>query len=333
MIGEMLGPYRVQEKLGQGGMGEVYRARDSRLDRTVAIKLLTPRLASDPEFRERFDREARAVSQLAHANICTLYDVGEVPRAGTHAPGPPFLVMEYLEGETLAARLARGGLATAEALDIATQIAGALDHAHRHGIVHRDLKPGNVMLTRSGVKLLDFGLAKASASAGLDPGVGAQSTVATPLTAQGTILGTLQYMAPEQIEGRETDARTDIFAFGVVLYEMLTGEPPFRGSPASVLGAILKEEPPPLGDVLPSPLRRSITWCECASRRIRTTASKRCATSGSNCTGLRTRVTPLPLSLLPVRLESPGSLERCYSRRPRQRADGGSGPPLKNDSR
>ena len=157
----MLGPYRVQEKLGQGGMGEVYRARDSRLDRTVAIKLLTPRLASDPEFRERFDREARAVSQLAHANICTLYDVGEVPRAGTHAPGPPFLVMEYLEGETLAARLARGRLATAEALDIATQIAGALDHAHRHGIVHRDLKPGNVMLTRSGVKLLDFGLAKA----------------------------------------------------------------------------------------------------------------------------------------------------------------------------
>ena len=250
MIGEMLGPYRVQEKLGQGGMGEVYRARDSRLDRTVAIKLLTPRLASDPEFRERFDREARAVSQLAHANICTLYDVGEVPRAGTHAPGPPFLVMEYLEGETLAARLARGRLATAEALDIATQIAGALDHAHRHGIVHRDLKPGNVMLTRSGVKLLDFGLAKARSPA-VDPGVSAQSTVATPLTAQGTILGTLQYMAPEQIEGRETDARTDIFAFAVVLYEMLTGEPPFRGSPASVLGAILKEEPPPLGEVLP----------------------------------------------------------------------------------
>ena len=222
--GSRLGPYEVVGVAGTGGMGEVYRARDTRLDRAVAIKLLPPHLAGDPQFRERFDREARAVSQLAHANICTLYDVGEVPSAGPDTPAPHFLVMEYLEGETLAARLARGRLATPEALRIAADIASALDHAHRHGIVHRDLKPGNVMLTKSGVKLLDFGLAKAAvgAVAGLDDG--ALPTVAAPLTARGTILGTLQYMAPEQIEGRETDARTDIFAFGVVLYEMITGE-------------------------------------------------------------------------------------------------------------
>ena len=163
VIGEMLGPYRVQEKLGEGGMGEVYRARDSRLDRTVAIKLLTPRLASDPEFRERFDREARAVSQLAHANICTLYDVGEVPRAGTHAPGPPFLVMEYLEGRNVGGapcpRTARdrGSPAT-----LPPRSPARWTMPTDTGIVHRDLKPGNVMLTRSGVKLLDFGLAKAA---------------------------------------------------------------------------------------------------------------------------------------------------------------------------
>jgi serine/threonine-protein kinase len=232
-------------------MGEVYRARDTRLDRTVAIKLLPPQLAADPQFRERFDREARTISQLTHANVCTLYDVGDAPGSGPHAPATHFLVMEYLEGETLAARLARGRLPLSEALRIASEIASALDHAHGHGIVHRDLKPGNVMLTKSGAKLLDFGLAKETRTV-VDVGATGIATMAAPLTAQGAILGTVQYMAPEQIEGNEPDARTDIFAFGVVLYEMLTGRPPFEGSSsASLLGAILKDDPAPVSQLLP----------------------------------------------------------------------------------
>ena len=317
-------------------MGEVYRARDTRLDRAVAIKLLPPQLAGDPQFRERFDREARAVSQLAHANICTLYDVGEMPPAGPHTPAPHFLVMEYLEGETLAARLARGRLATAEALRIAADIASALDHAHRHGIVHRDLKPGNVMLTKSGVKLLDFGLAKAGVGAVADLPGGTAPTVAAPLTARGTILGTVRYMAPEQIEGRETDARTDIFAFGVVLYEMLTGEPPFRGdSQASMLGAILKDDPPPLGERAARGPSRARSSGACVpgegSRRPLPDDARRLARIEMDC-GLEPRRCPLR-SPAGARSESSGRSERCCSRPPRQRADGGSGPRLAHRAR
>ena len=266
MIGTTLGPYRILEKLGEGGMGEVYKAKDTRLDRTVAIKVLPAGLATDPQFRERFEREAKSISALNHPNICTLYDVGEAPSREPHASSLRFLVMEYLEGETLAARLAKGRLPLPEALRMATEIASALDTAHRHGIVHRDLKPGNVFLVRSAgssvaptAKLLDFGLAKVGPSGGL-LGTAATAlapgpfggTQAGPLTAQGTILGTLQYMAPEQIEGEEADARTDIFAFGAVLYQMLTGRKAFEGkSQARLLGAILKDQPPPISTVQP----------------------------------------------------------------------------------
>ena len=239
--GVRLGPYEILSPLGAGGMGEVYRATDTRLDRTVAIKILPSTLASDPELRERFDREARTISQLRHPHICTLHDVG-------HQDGIDFLVMEHLEGETLEARLARGALPSDEALRIAIQLAGALDTAHRAGIVHRDLKPANIMLTKSSAKLLDFGLAKALVLAD-----GLTGTVASPtLTARGTILGTVQYMAPEQIDGQEADARTDIFAFGVVLYEMIAGRKAFEGtSQASLMGAILKDQPPPISSLQP----------------------------------------------------------------------------------
>jgi Tol biopolymer transport system component len=243
--GTRLGPYEVVSPLGAGGMGEVYKARDTRLDRTVAIKVLPESLAGDPGFRERFDREARAISQLDHPNICALHDVGE-------HQGTSYLVMQYLDGETLAARLERGTLDLPQALAIAVQIAGALDSAHRAGIVHRDLKPGNVMLTASGARLLDFGLAKTAAPAIAGSAVSMAATVGSPLTAKGTILGTFQYMAPEQIEGQEAGARTDIFAFGVVLYEMLTGRKAFEGkTQASLIGAILKDEPPPVSAIRP----------------------------------------------------------------------------------
>jgi serine/threonine protein kinase len=212
--GARLGAYQVVAPIGAGGMGEVYKARDTRLDRTVAIKILPPGLAGDPQFRERFDREARAISQLTHPHICTLHDIGE-------QEGTAFLVMELLDGETLSSRLEKGALPPAQALTVAIEIASALDVAHRAGIVHRDLKPGNVMLTKMGAKLLDFGLAKTNTPA---VALGATTAPTTPpsVTAQGTILGTFQYMAPEQIEGVEADARTDIFAFGCVLFEMLT---------------------------------------------------------------------------------------------------------------
>jgi serine/threonine protein kinase len=250
--GTRVGPYEILAPLGAGGMGEVYRARDTRLDRTIAVKLLPSQLAADPEFRERFDREARAISQLTHANICTLHDVGLAP-ATPDTPAMHFLVMEYLEGEP-AARLARGRLPLSDALRIGCEIASALDHAHSHGIVHRDLKPGNVMLTKSGAKLLDFGLAKSQPAAAIADVLGtAMPTVAAPLTGQGVILGTVQYMAPEQIEGGDADGRTDIFALGVVLYEMLTGRPPFDGnSSARLLGSILKDDPAPLVQALPA---------------------------------------------------------------------------------
>lgn len=244
-VGTRLGPYEIRSLLGAGGMGEVYKARDTRLDRTVAIKVLPAQFAADPQFRERFDREAKAISQLSHPHICTLHDVGR-------QDGIDYLVMEYLEGQTLAERLQNGALPLDQALQCAIQIADALDNAHRHGIVHRDLKPGNIMLTKSGAKLLDFGLAKASGPAIVEAGLSMQPTT-PPMTAQGTILGTLQYMAPEQLEGKEADARTDLFAFGVVVYEMLTGKKVFEGkSQASLIGSILKDTPKPVSTLQPA---------------------------------------------------------------------------------
>jgi eukaryotic-like serine/threonine-protein kinase len=238
--GARLGPYEIQSPLGSGGMGDVYRATDTRLDRTVAIKVLAASLATDRQFRDRFDREARAVSALDHPHICALYDVGE-------HDGTSYLVMQYLEGETLEARLTRGALPLDQALQYAIQVADALDKAHRAGIVHRDLKPGNIMLTKAGAKLLDFGLAKATAPLGAASGLSMLPTTPPGLTAQGTILGTFQYMAPEQLEGKEADARTDLFAFGAVLYEMLTGSRAFGGaSHASLISAIMSSQPPPV---------------------------------------------------------------------------------------
>jgi Tol biopolymer transport system component len=226
-------------------MGEVYKARDTRLDRTVAVKILPEQLTADPQFRERFDREARALSQLTHPHICTLYDVGD-------QDGTAFLVMEHLEGPTLADRLTKGPLPLDQALQTAIEITSALDTAHRAGIVHRDLKPGNIMLTKGGAKLLDFGLAKSSAPLVAGSGPSMLPTTPANLTAQGTILGTFQYMAPEQLEGEEADARTDVFAFGAVLYEMLAGRTAFEGKTrASLIGAILKDEPPPISTLRP----------------------------------------------------------------------------------
>src|SRR6266498_1147304 len=243
--GARLGPYEILGAVGAGGMGEVYKARDTRLERTVAIKVLPTHLSASPEVRQRFEREAKTISQLSHPHICALYDVG-------NQDGVEYLVMEYLEGETLAERLLKGPLPTNQTLRYGIEIADALDKAHRQGIVHRDLKPGNVMLTKSGVKLLDFGLAKAVQPVSSASALTSLPTEGPALTAEGTILGTFQYMVPEQLEGRETDARTDIFAFGAVLYEMVTGQKAFSGrSRASLIGAILKDEPPPIPTVQP----------------------------------------------------------------------------------
>ncbi len=245
--GSRLGPYEILAPLGAGGMGEVYRARDTRLDRTVAIKVLPSHLAKDATLRERFEREARAVSSLNHPHICALYDIGRYE-------GVDFLVMEHIEGETLAARLTKGPLPTEQALRFAVQIADALDKAHRQGVVHRDLKPGNIMLTKAGAKLLDFGLAKLRPAdpAGSVPGSSALLTKHADLTAEGSIVGTLQYMAPEQLEGKEADSRTDIFSFGAVLHEMITGRKAFEGnSQASIIGAILHTEPQPVSAIQP----------------------------------------------------------------------------------
>ena len=236
--GSRLGAYEIVGSLGAGGMGEVYRALDTRLHRTVAIKVLAFDVRSDPERRRRFQREAQAVAALSHPHIGGLHDIGE-------HEGTDFLVLELVEGQTLAERLAEKPLTVPEALAYGEQIAQALDHAHRHAIVHRDLKPQNVMITKTGAKLLDFGLARLAKPA-VDVG-GAGPTGAATLTAEGTLLGTLPYMAPEQLEGREADARADIFAFGAVLYEMIAGRRAFGGtSPASIIGAVLKDEPPPL---------------------------------------------------------------------------------------
>ena len=248
VAGMKLGPYEIQAPLGAGGMGEVYRARDTRLDRTVAIKVLSQHLSSSPEVRQRFEREAKTISQLSHPHICALYDVG-------HQDGTDYLVMEYLEGETLSDRLAKGPLPVGQVLRYGVEIADALDKAHRQGIVHRDLKPANVMLTKSGVKLLDFGLAKAMASPMQQSGLTSLPTVmgtGQNLTQAGTILGTFQYMAPEQLEGKEADSRSDIFAFGAVLYEMAAGKKAFPGTnQASLIAAILERDPPPISSIQP----------------------------------------------------------------------------------
>ncbi|HEY2798267.1 MAG TPA: protein kinase [Thermoanaerobaculia bacterium] len=243
--GSRLGPYEILAPIGAGGMGEVYRARDTRLDRLVAIKVLPEELSSSPELRERFEREARAISKLSHPHICALFDVG---REGEIE----YLVMEYLEGDTLAHRIGFRALSLEQSLRYGTEIAEALGAAHAAGIVHRDLKPGNVMLTTTGVKLLDFGLAKATAPAVPIDDQTSAPTRTRDLTTQGTLLGTIPYMAPEQLEGREVDARTDIFAFGSVLYEMATGKKAFAGSSqASLIASILRSEPPPVSSIQP----------------------------------------------------------------------------------
>jgi serine/threonine protein kinase/Tol biopolymer transport system component len=261
--GTLLGPYEIQSPLGAGGMGEVYRARDTRLDRTVAIKILPSHLSSNPEAQQRFDREARAISCLSHPNVCQLYDVG------THA-GTSFLVMEYLEGETLADRLRKGPLPLDQVLKYAIEICEGLERAHKSGVVHRDLKPGNIMLTKTGAKLLDFGLAKPAVPAS-PPSSGLTQTIVTPqhpLTTEGMVVGTFQYMSPEQVEGREADARSDIFALGAVLYEMVTGKRAFEGkTTASTIGAILAAEPPPISSVQPlSPLSLETTVKSCLAK-------------------------------------------------------------------
>jgi Tol biopolymer transport system component len=243
--GTKLGPYEIQSLIGAGGMGQVYKARDTRLNRMVAVKLLAPDVADRPDRRRRFEAEARAISSLSHPHICSLFDVGETD-------GHPFIVMEYLQGETLDDRLSRGALTSIELLRYGAQIADALDHAHRGQIVHRDLKPSNVMLTESGVKLLDFGLAKGLATA---PPPGLNTTASfdqRKLTAEGSLIGTFHYMAPEQVEGKTVDRRSDIFAFGVVLYEMATGRKAFDGeSQASLIAAILTDRPSPISSVRP----------------------------------------------------------------------------------
>ena len=244
--GTKLGPYEILSPLGAGGMGEVWKARDTRLDRTVAVKVLPEHLSKSPEIRERFEREAKTISQLSHPHICALYDVG-------HEQETEYLVMELLDGETLASRLLRGPLPIDQTLRYGVEIADALDKAHRQGIVHRDLKPGNVMLTRSGVKLLDFGLAKGIAKESGGSVTALPTQAQTALTEKGTILGTFQYMAPEQLEGRDADARSDIFAFGAVLYEMATGRKAFTGqSQASLISSILRDEPQAISGLQPA---------------------------------------------------------------------------------
>jgi eukaryotic-like serine/threonine-protein kinase len=254
--GTKLGPYEIQSPLGAGGMGEVYRALDTRLDRSVAVKVLASHLSSSPELKQRMEREARAISSLNHPHICQLYDIGS-------QNGTDYLVMEFLEGETLAERLRKGALPLAEIFKIGIAVAEALAVAHRQGIVHRDLKPGNIMLTPSGAKLMDFGLAKPLGMQAAAPGSGAApsfTAVATmsgasplsPLTTAGSIIGTIQYMSPEQIEGKEADARSDIFAFGAVLYEMTAGKRPFAGkSQISLASSILESDPAPISTAKP----------------------------------------------------------------------------------
>ena len=259
--GTKLGPYEIQSPLGAGGMGEVYRARDTRLDRSVAVKILPAHLADRPEAAERFEREARTISSLNHPHICHLHDVGE-------QDGVRFLVMELLEGETLSDRLRRGPMPLDQVLRYGAEIAEGLDTAHRRGVVHRDLKPGNIMLTKTGAKLMDFGLAKGMSAAkpvSVELTATLTSSHATPLTQQGTILGTFQYMSPEQVEGKEADGRSDVFSLGAVLYEMVSGKRAFEGKTmVSVAAAILEKEPESIHaiqPVTPPALERAIKKC------------------------------------------------------------------------
>jgi serine/threonine protein kinase len=275
--GRRLGPYEIVSAIGAGGMGEVYTARDTRLDRIVAIKVLPDHLADRATLRERFDREAKTIASLNHPHICTLYDTG-------HQDDVDFLVMEYIEGETLAQCLLKGPLQIQQMLQYAIEISDALDKAHRKGITHRDLKPGNIMLTKSGTKLLDFGLAKLTQEKPATP-YSELPTQKEGITAEGTILGTLQYMAPEQVEGKEADARTDIFAFGVVVYEMATGKKAFEGkSQASLMAKILETDPPPISSLqpmTPPTLNRVVKKCLAKERE------DRWQSSGDICEQLR----------------------------------------------
>src|SRR2546426_1943008 len=243
--GKKLGPYEIVAAIGAGGMGEVWRAKDTRLDREVAIKVLPEIFTNDERLRARFEREAKSISSLNHPHICTLHDVG-------HQDDVHFLVMELLDGETLADRIAKGPLPIDQVLRYGAQIADALHHAHKSGIVHRDLKPSNLVLTKNGAKLLDFGLARMASEAEPIQGLTSYPTQTKPLTQQGTILGTFQYMAPEQLEGLEADARTDIFALGAVLHEMATGRRAFEGkSKTSLIAAIVSSQPPPISSIQP----------------------------------------------------------------------------------
>src|SRR6202140_2583366 len=240
-----LGPYQTLSAIGAGGMGEFYKARDTRLDRIVAIKVLPTHLADRSELRERFEREARTIASLNHPHICVLHDIGRQDEID-------YLVIEYLEGETLARRLLKGALPLEQVLQYAIEISDALDKAHRKGVTHRDLKPGNIMLTKTGTKLLYFGLAKLKQEATPAIPDSQLPTMQNAITGEGTILGTLQYMAPEQVEAKEGDARTEIFAFGAVTYEMATGRRAFEGkTQASLIAKILETDPPPVSSLQP----------------------------------------------------------------------------------
>jgi Tol biopolymer transport system component len=321
--GTRLGPYEILAPLGAGGMGEVYRARDTRLGRDVAVKVLPPSLSSDPDSRARFEREAKTISALNHPHICTLHDIGRA-HGEAGSGGIDYLVMEMVEGETLAQRIARGPLPAADVPKIGAQIAQALDRAHRAGVIHRDLKPGNVMLTKTGAKLMDFGLARGatgsslagSSSGGSDRTAGTvmaaltqSPTVAAPLTAEGTIVGTFQYMAPEQLEGKEADARSDIWALGCVLYEMATGKRAFEGkSQAGLISAIMKEEPRPLVELspmAPPSLERLVKVClaKDPDERWQSAGDVRreleWVTTGSSGSGMAVPVRPTPRRAIP----------------------------------
>ena len=256
--GTRIGAYEVISMLGAGGMGEVYQARDTRLRRTVAIKVASSAMTENPHLLARFQHEARAIAALNHPHICAIHDVATFE-------GHDVIVMEYLDGDTLEQRLRKGPLPTAELFSIAIAIAEALEATHHEGIIHRDLKPSNVMLTRSGVKLLDFGIAKQREVLGRDPAASVDATGTALRTVEGTLVGTVPYMAPEQLEGKPVDARTDIFAFGSVLFEMATGKPAFRGASTAALVAAILAESRPLASqtdpTVPPALNRIISAC------------------------------------------------------------------------